>query len=105
MRELSPERREELLEWLVAEVRRRGMDVPALFLAESFRPMSFILTQRMHLFSPLAGTALDMAREGAGRLWDDIALLFEDRKNVEEFCRRLEAPAAEKRTAGRDVEA
>lgn len=109
MRELTPERREELLDWLVAEVRRRGLEVPALFLAESFRPLGFVLTQRMHLLSPIAGTALGMAFGGADRLWDEIAFLFQDRKNVEEFLRRLEAPAVEeaveKRTASEDVEA
>lgn len=75
---------EALLDRIAAAVVRWGMEVPAIFLLESAKPLSFIGGQFLHFLSPIAHSVLD-ARE-----LDRLALLLERRETVEELILRIE---------------
>ena len=64
------------------------MEVPAIFLLESSKPLSFVGGQFLHFLSPIVHTVLD-ARE-----LDRLAILLERRDTVEELIRRIEAAEA-----------
>jgi hypothetical protein len=83
-RERTPED-EELLDRIAAAVVRWGMSVPAIFLLESSKPLSFVGSQFLHFLSPIVHTVFD-ARE-----LDRLAVLLERRDTVEELILRIEA--------------
>lgn len=75
---------EALLDRIAAAVVRWGMEVPAIFLLESAKPLSFLGGQFLHFLSPIANSVLD------GRELDRLALLLERRETVEELILRIE---------------
>jgi hypothetical protein len=83
-RERTPED-EELLDRIAAATVRWGMEVPAIFLLESSKPLSFVGSQFLHFLSPIVHTVFE-ARE-----LDRLALLLERRDTVEELIVRIEA--------------
>ena len=82
-RERTPED-EELLDRISRAVVRWGMPVPAIFLLESSKPLSFVGSQFLHFLSPLVHTVLN-ARE-----LDRMAVMLERRETVEVLIRRIE---------------
>ena len=75
---------EALLDRIAAAVARWGMTVPAVFLLESSKPLSFVGSQFLHFLSPIAHTVLD-ARE-----LDRLAVMLERRDTVERLIVRIE---------------
>ncbi len=75
---------ERLLDKLAAGVVRYGMTVPAIFLLESSKPLSFVGGQFLHFLSPIVHSLVD-ARE-----LDRLAFLLERRDTVEELLLRIE---------------
>lgn len=73
-----------LLNRIAEGVVRWGMTVPAVFLLESSKPLSFVGSQFLHFLSPIAHSLLD-ARE-----LDRLAVMLERRETVEELIVRIE---------------
>ena len=86
---------EALLDRIAAATVRWGMAVPAIFMLESSKPLSFVGSQFLHFLSPIVHTVLD-ARE-----LDRLAVMLERRETVEELIRRIERAENEGRAAGR----
>jgi len=75
---------ERLLDRIAAGIVRWEMTVPAVFLLESSKPLSFVGSQFLHFLSPIIHTIVD-ARE-----LDRFALMLEKRETVEELIVRIE---------------
>ncbi|RMG19294.1 MAG: hypothetical protein D6729_05695 [Deltaproteobacteria bacterium] len=74
-----------LLDRIAEEVVRRRLEVPAIFLLESMKPLSFVGAQAMHFFQPIVAAFLPP--DG----WDRLASLLERRETLEALIRRIEA--------------
>lgn len=87
---------EALLDRIATAVGRWGMAVPAVFLLESSKPLSFVGSQFLHFLSPIVHAVLD-ARE-----LDRLAVMLERRDTVERLITRIErAEAAREDPRGR----
>jgi hypothetical protein len=75
---------ERLLDRIAGGVVRYGMTVPAIFLLESSKPLSFVGGQFLHFLSPIVHSLFD-ARE-----IDRLAYLLERRETLEELIVRIE---------------
>ena len=75
---------ERLLDRIAAGVVRWEMTVPAIFLLESSKPLSFVGSQFLHFLSPIIHSIFD-ARE-----LDRFAVMLEKRETVEELIVRIE---------------
>lgn len=80
--ELAQERA--VLTRLADEVVRRRMAVPAIFVLESVRPLSFIASQGLIFFEPIVRTMLTV------KDYDVFARALERRENVDWLVRYLE---------------
>ena len=90
-----------LARWIV----ERRLETPALLFLESSRPLSFVGSQAMHFFHPLASVLF------TGPDYGRLARLLEDRENlsillatIEGEADRREAEARARRAAPRSVE-
>lgn len=81
---LSPERRDEIINFMAEKITKYGMTTPAIFFFETTRPLSFIGSQMTWAASPVLGIFINE------RNVEEIALLLEDRTNVERLLQRLE---------------
>lgn len=88
---------EELLDRIAGVVLRWGMDVPAIFLLESAKPLSFIGGQFLHFLSPIVHSVAD------ARDLDRLAVLLERRETVEELILRIERADEKPPKAGADT--
>ena len=89
-RERTPED-EALLDRIAGAVVRLGMSVPAVFLLESSKPLSFVGSQFLHFLSPIIHTVVN-AQE-----LDRLAVMLERRDTVEVLIRRIESREEEAR--------
>ncbi|MBE3590151.1 MAG: hypothetical protein IMW98_04940 [Firmicutes bacterium] len=87
--ELTPERRDEIIDWALQKIQRWGLYTPAIILAESFKPMNFIFGQMAHFAAPY----IDIL--GGGKIGQEIGYLLEDERNIELFIQRVEKAARE----------
>ncbi len=82
--EISPERRDELIENLARKVVKHGMATPAILFLEMHKPFAFLASQTMILGSgflaPLVGV----------QNIQEYSKLIESRDNVELLIRRIE---------------
>jgi hypothetical protein len=83
--ELSPERRDELIEKIARAVVERNLTAPAIFFLESTKPLSFIGSQVMVFFDPLVRSIFNV------RGYDDVRLALEDRENVNRLLAAIES--------------
>jgi hypothetical protein len=81
----------ELIEWMAEQVVRRNLSVPAVLTLESYKPLSFVGSQVMHVFTPM----LNAFFTGTDK-FDRIAFLMEDRENIERLLQRIEKKQSEK---------
>ena len=88
--ELAPERRDFILNYAAEKITKAGMAVPAVMALEIVRPLSFIGSQIVWGAGPLAAVFIN------DRYINEIALLLENRSNIEELCVRIEAIEAVK---------
>jgi hypothetical protein len=79
---------EELLDRIASATVRWGMGVPAIFLLESSKPLSFVGSQFLHFLSPIVHTILD------ARDLDRLAVMLERRETVEDLILRIEREEA-----------
>lgn len=86
--ELTPERRDELIEQFAQEVTRRKLQVPAVLFLEMHKPLAYVASQSLVLGSGFLVPVLGPRRV------QEIARLIENRSNVERLIRRIEELAA-----------
>lgn len=89
----APEPLPESLERLAAAVVERGLEVPAIILLDSLRPLSFFAGQALHALTPLARMAgFEEDCEEIARRLDDREMPGRLARRIEEICaRRSEA--------------
>jgi len=82
--DISPERRDELIEWAAQRIYQWEMVAPAIMLFDGFRPLSFVTSQSMHMLAPFTNlfTGHPYATE--------IAYILQDRENLDRLVERLE---------------
>lgn len=83
MESLSETRRQELIEWLAAQLRAWNLREPALVLLSLHEPLAFLGSQALLVAQPfvsmLTGT----------RTAQDLALLLQDPQNIARLAARL----------------
>ncbi len=87
--ELSPERRDELIEKIARAIVERNLTAPAIFFLESAKPLSFIGSQVMVFFDPLVRSIFNV------RAYNDVRLALEERENVDRLLAAIERYDAE----------
>jgi hypothetical protein len=87
--ELSPERRDELIEKISRAVVERNLTAPAIFFLESTKPLSFIGSQVMVFFDPLIRSVFTL------KGYNDVRLALEERENVDRLLVAIERYDAE----------
>jgi hypothetical protein len=75
----------ELVDWMADQVVKRNLSVLAVLTLESYKPLSFIGSQMLHVFNPM----LNAFFSGEDN-FDRVAFLMEDRQNVERLLQRIE---------------
>lgn len=83
-RELTEEKRIELLERIAQEVVERNLTAPAVFVLEVARPFTFIGSQSMVFLEPIIQSIFNW------RNYTYVRKLLEDRKNLDELLLRIE---------------
>ena len=78
------EKQTELLDKLAKKVIEYRMTVPAIMFLETVKPLSYIGSQTMVFFEPMVKAVFNVAE------YDEIRILMEDRRNVEELLGRIE---------------
>ncbi len=86
---LTDEERDAWIERAAHEVVRRRMEVPAVFMLEMHRPLSFLGSQALIVATPFLG-----ALAGTDNVLK-LSKLLEDSRNVERLVNRIEELAAE----------
>lgn len=84
---VSPEQETLLLGQIVNFVTARRLEVPAVFLLELTKPLSFITSQAVVLASPVLGALLGLATAEA------LYWVLEDRARVEKLIQSIEEAA------------
>ena len=93
---VPPERREAIYRWIENKVDRYGIEVPAVFMLEMMKPLSFVLSQLMLVGAPVLYPVFGMDRT------ENLAQLLSERENVEELICRIERRAAGEETQALD---
>jgi hypothetical protein len=83
-RELTEEKRVELINRLASEIVERNLTAPAIFLLEMGRPFTFIGSQVMVFLEPIIQSIFNI------KIYNHIRLMLEDRKNLDELLLRIE---------------
>jgi hypothetical protein len=78
-------RRNALITELATAIERRKLTTPAILLLEANRPFSFIMSQLLLVAEPVLGLLFDAHKTR------EIALLLEDRDNVDLLLEHVEA--------------
>ena len=86
---VTDERRAELIGKIAKKVVDMRMVVPAILFLESVKPLSFIGSQVMVFFQPFFRAFFSF------REYDEIAVILEDRENVERLIRAIERTDSE----------
>ena len=86
---VTDERRTELIGKIAKKVVDMRMVVPAILFLESVKPLSFIGSQVMVFFQPFFRAFFSV------REYDEIAVILEDRENVERLILAIERRSSE----------
>lgn len=86
---LTDEERDAWLERAAREVVKRKLEVPAVFMLEMHRPLSFLGSQALIVGTPLLGALV-----GADNVLK-LSKILEDPRNVERLANRIEEMAVE----------
>jgi len=87
--EIEPERRDELLDKAAQLVKKYEAFTPVMIAVDGFRPVSFIASQAIHFFAPIANVVT--SRPYAS----EVGFILQDRDNLDRFLDRLEELAKE----------
>lgn len=93
--DITPERRDEIIEWAAQQIHKRGLTTPAVFFIEMNRPLSYVGGQAAHFFSPFVNAIFD------SQLATEVGHLMSDRKNIDRLIDRLEELTREQEVAER----
>ena len=74
----------EIMNLYAKKVMEKGMSVPAIFFLEMFKYLSFIFSQSMIVFGPLATIFLNPKR------YYEVSDILSNRNNVEYFISQIE---------------
>jgi hypothetical protein len=86
--ELEPEERDAFLDRMAREVTRRRLEAPAILALEMHRPLMFLGSQALAVFTPMLAPAFGL--ENLQKLYR----ILEDRQNLDRFIERIEELAA-----------
>jgi hypothetical protein len=86
--DLTPEDRDRVLDRVARHVTARRLEVPAILALEMHRPLTFLGSQALVVFTPLLAPAF-----GLGNL-QLLSRLLEDRANLDRLVERIEELAA-----------
>lgn len=86
--ELTPERRDEMVEKAARAVVRRRLETPATLALEAHKPVAALGANLVLLGTPLVAPFLGW------RFCDELAFFLMDRANIERLVRRIEELAA-----------
>jgi hypothetical protein len=86
--ELTDEDRDQLLERAAQAVIRRRMEVPAVLALELHRPLTFLGSQALIVFTPMLASAFGLEN------MQKLSRLLEDRGNIDRLIDRIEDLAA-----------
>jgi hypothetical protein len=89
--ELTDEKREAIANTLAQEIVERNLTAAAIFLLEAGRPFSFLGSQMMVFAEPIVHSVFKF------RSYNDLAMFFEDRNNVEKLLQAIERADVEAR--------
>jgi hypothetical protein len=87
---LEPAERDALLDRVAREVTRRRLEAPAILVLEMHRPLMFLGSQFLILFTPMLGPAFGL--DNLHRL----TALLQDRANLDRLLDRIDEQAAER---------
>jgi hypothetical protein len=92
--EISAEERDQLLHRVADEVVRRGLESPAVLFLEAHRPLQFLTSQALVVFSPLLAVVF------RPEILEKTVVLMQDRQNLDRLIHRIEALSQERRAGG-----
>jgi hypothetical protein len=85
--DVPPEEEDELIKKIAEKIHRSGMEVPAILLLETVKPLTNIGSQMgRFFFSPF----LPLFGDEIGLTGEKLMRLFENRENVEKILKHLE---------------
>ncbi len=87
--EIDPKRRDELLDKAAELVDRYQLYAPAMIVVDGFRPVSFIASQAIHFFAPIANVVTGHPYAS------EVGFVLQDRENLDRLLDRLEKLAKE----------
>jgi hypothetical protein len=87
---LPPAERDAILDRIATEVVRRRLEAPAVLCLEAHRPLQFILSQGLVVFTPMLAMLF-----GAAPL-EKLAALMQDRENLDRLLYRIERAAQQR---------
>lgn len=87
---LSEERKKELIEKLARKIVEMRLVVPAIFLLESAKPLTFLGSQMLVFLQPIVQSLFTIKE------YDDIIMMLEERDNVERLILAIERFEGEK---------
>ena len=82
---MSPERRDEIIDYLAQNVVRRKLQTPAIFFLELNKPMSTVASSMITFAQPTVGAFFGFKRMA------EWAALLNERENVERLIQRIES--------------
>jgi hypothetical protein len=84
--EVTPEDEDKIIRKIAEKIHQYGLDIPAVLMIETIKPLSFIGTQMGHFFvSPL----LPVLGEDIGLSGEKFLQVFEKRENVEKLIKAV----------------
>lgn len=86
--DLTPERRDQILDMLAQRIHRLGLDVPAVLFLQVNRPLSWLYGQALHFIGPVAD--LPIRSIWGTSFTQELAFLLEDQRNIDRLIERLE---------------
>ena len=89
--DLPPEERDCMLDRVAREVVRRRLEVPAVLALEMHRPLTFLGSQALVVFTPMLAPAFGLEN------LQKLSKLLEDRENLDRLIDRIEDMAAAQR--------
>ena len=83
--ELSPERKQELIDKIAKEIVKRGLETPAIMFLETFKPLSWVGAEFSIVYvMPFVKAYIESP------IVDEVVALFHDRNAVEQLIKRIE---------------
>jgi hypothetical protein len=83
--DLDPEERDRIIDRIAQEVVKRRLETPAILFLEMHRPLQFLSSQALVVFSPLLAVAFSVPN------LEKLSLLMEKRENLDRLLDRIEA--------------